>query len=103
MRILLLCSLLALAGAAQAADAPALDRTPLRATTAAGEAVLLHPTGKWEYVDGARAAEAKRVAEQYPENRVRPIDAQGGWVPGTRAVMPGDKDYNRGSLNPKTR
>ncbi len=43
------------------------------------------------------------MAAQYPENKTRPIDAQGGWLPGTRMVVPGDKEYNRGSLNPKTR
>lgn len=75
-----------------------LDRTPIEATTAKGEKVRLYPTGKWEYVDVAKAAEAKKVAEQYPENKVRPVDAQGGWMPGTKTLMPGDKDYNRGSL-----
>ncbi|HET7775600.1 MAG TPA: hypothetical protein VFK74_04475 [Azospira sp.] len=104
MRTLLLCSLLALAPAAQAqtAERP-LDRTPVEATTAQGEKVLLFPTGKWEYVDAHKAAEARKVAELYPENKVRPVDAQGGWVPGSRVLMPGDKDYNRGSLNPKSR
>jgi hypothetical protein len=78
-----------------------LDRTPVEATTAKGEKVMLYPTGKWEFVDVAKAAEAKKVAEQFPENKVRPIDAQGGWAPGTKMLMPGDKDYNRGSLNKK--
>ena len=85
-----------LTSAARAEPLP--DRTPLEATTAQGERVLLHPTGKWEYVDAQKAAEARRVAEQFPENKVRPVDAQGGWVPGSRTLMPGDKDYNRGSL-----
>jgi hypothetical protein len=83
------------------AHADTLDRTPMEATTAAGEKVLLYPTGKWAFVDTAKAAEAKKIAEQYPENNVRPVDAQGGWLPGTRTLMPGDKDYNRGSLNRK--
>lgn len=85
------------------AGAQELDRTPLEATTASGEKVRLFPNGRWEYVDTAKAAAAQQVAAQYPENKTRPIDAQGGWLPGTRTVMPGDKDYNRGSLNPKTR
>ena len=88
------------AGAVQV-HADTLDRTPIEATTAKGEKVMLHPTGKWEFVDVAKAAEAKKVAEQFPENKVRPVDAQGGWIPGTRMVMPGDKDYNRGSLGRK--
>lgn len=89
--------------AAGLAGAQELDRTPLEATTASGEKVRLFPNGRWEYVDTAKAAAAQQVAAQYPENKTRPIDAQGGWLPGTRTVMPGDKDYNRGSLNPKTR
>ncbi len=80
-----------------------LDRTPLEATTAQGDKVRLYPTGKWEYVDKVKAAAARDQAAKYPENQVRPIAAQGGWVPGSRAIMPGDKDYNRGSLNPKGR
>ena len=80
------------------AQSDGLDRTPIEATTATGEKVRLYPTGKWEFVDVAKASEAKKVAEQFPENKVRPVDAQGGWMPGTKTLMPGDKDYNRGSL-----
>ncbi len=92
----------ALALAAMAAAAETLDRTPLRAVTASGEKVLLFPNGHWEFVDTDKAAAAQKSAAQYPENRTRPIDAQGGWL-GGRVVMPGDPDYNRGSLNPKGR
>lgn len=84
------------------AGAADLDRTPVPATTNSGEKVLLHPNGHWEFVDAAKAAAARQRAEQYPENRVRPVDAQGGWF-GGRMIMPGDPDYNRGSLNPKMR
>ncbi|HEU6454684.1 MAG TPA: hypothetical protein VN201_04415 [Roseateles sp.] len=94
-KILIVAALFASAAQAQTDN---LDRTPVEATTVKGEKVHLYPTGKWEYVDTAKAAEAKKLAEQYPENKVRPIDAQGGWFPGSRTVMPGDKDYNRGSL-----
>ena len=82
---------------------PALDRTPVEAVTANGDKVRLYPTGKWEFVDAAKAAAAKQVAEQYPENKTRHVDAQGGWFGVGRTVMPGDPDYNRGSLNPKMR
>jgi len=85
--------------AAQAAAA--LDQTPLEATTADGDKVRLHPNGRWEFVDAQKAAVAQTRAAEYPENQTRPIGAQGGWMPGTRLIMPGDKDYNRGSLNPK--
>lgn len=80
-----------------------LDRTPLEAQTADGQKVRLFPNGRWEFVDAAKAIEAQKVAAEYPENKTRPIDAQGGLFGVGRLVMPGDKDYNRGSLNPKAR
>ena len=100
MRSALALVLFLAGGAALAAD---LDRTPVEATTAGGEKVRLFPNGRWEYIDAKKAAEAQQVAAQFPENKTRPIDAQGGWLPGTRMVMPGDKEYNRGSMNPKMR
>jgi len=95
---LLLAALALSAVAAAAAETP-----PLEAVTGAGERVLLHPNGRWEYVDAAKAAAAKKLAEQFPENRVRPVEGQGGWFGIGRVVMPGDPDYNRGSLSPKSR
>ena len=80
-----------------------LERTPLAATTADGQAVHLYPNGRWVFVDAARAAEAQKVAAEYPENKTRPVEAQGGVFGVGRTIMPGDKDYNRGSLNPKLR
>lgn len=95
---LLLALVAGLAGAAE------LDRAPLEAVTATGEKVRLFPNGRWEFVDVAKAAEAQQVAAQYPENKTRPVEAQGGLFGGFgRTIMPGDKDYNRGSLNPKNR
>lgn len=89
--------------AAVGLSASARDGAPVEGITAAGDKVLLHPNGRWEYLDANKAAAARKVAEQYPENRVRPADAQGGWFGLGRTVMPGDPDYNRGSLNPKMR
>ena len=85
-----------------AADA-APDRTPIEATTAQGEKVHLFPNGRWAFVDQEKAAEANKKAAQYPENNLRPADAQGGVFGVGRTILPGDKDYNRGSLNPKAR
>ncbi len=100
MRTLLLIAALA-AGPALAAE---LDRTPIEAQTADGQKVRLYPNGRWEYVDAAKAAEAQKVAAEYPENKTRPVDSQGIVIGGVgRYVMPCDKDYNRGSLNPKLR
>ena len=80
-----------------------LDRTPLGATTVDGQKVRLFPNGRWEFVDQAKAAAAQKVAAEFPENKLRPADAQGGIFGVGRTIMPGDKDYNRGSLNPKLR
>lgn len=100
MKKLLMIILLA-SGPALAAE---LDRTPLEAVTADGQQVRLFPNGRWEYVDQAKAAEAQKVAAEYPENKTRPVESQGIVIGGIgRYVMPGDKDYNRGSLNPKMR
>lgn len=88
------------AGHGLAAD---LDRTPIEATTADGQSVRLFPNGRWEFVDTAKAAAAQKVAAEYPENKARPAEAQGGLFGVGRTLMPGDKDYNRGSLNPKLR
>jgi hypothetical protein len=93
--------LLLAAGSTLAVD---LDRTPLEAVTVDGQKVRLFPNGRWEFTDAAKAAEAQQLAAQYPENKTRPIEAQGGLFGGFgRTIMPGDKDYNRGSLNPKGR
>ena len=67
------------------------------------EKVRLFPNGRWEYVDAAKAAAAQQTAAKYPENQTRPEGAQGGLFGVGRIIMPGDKDYNRGSLNPKLR
>lgn len=89
--------------AAAGVHAAELDRTPLEAVTVDGERVRLFPNGRWEYVDAAKAAAAQQKAAAYPENQTRPEGAQGGLFGVGRTVMPGDKEYNRGSLNPKLR
>lgn len=85
------------AASGMAADAP------VEATTAGGDKVLLHPNGRWEYVDQKKAQQARAVAQQYPENQGCPPGSQGGLFGFGRCIPPGDKDYNRGSLNPNRR
>ncbi len=80
-----------------------LDRTPVEATTVDGQKVRLYPNGRWEFADAAKAAQAQKIAAEYPENQTRPVEAQGGLFGVGRTIMPGDRDYNRGSLNPKLR
>lgn len=101
MRVALIAVLLGLATAG--VTAAELDRTPIEAVTVNSEKVRLFPNGRWEYVDAAKAAAAQQAAAKYPENQTRPEGAQGGLFGVGRTVMPGDKDYNRGSLNPKLR
>jgi len=85
------------------AHAGALDHTPIEAVTPQGDQVRLFPNGRWEYVDSEKAVKAKEIAAAYPENNTRPVDAQGGLFGVGRLIMPGDKDYNRGSLSGKGR
>lgn len=83
--------------------APAVMAQTVEATTAAGDKVLLHPNGRWEYVDTRKAAEARKVAEEFPENQGCPPGSQGGLFGIGRCIKPGDPDYNRGTLNPAKR
>jgi hypothetical protein len=101
--LMLLCCGLSAAAQAQSASAPVPEHLPLEAVTGTGDKVLLHPNGRWEFVDAKKAEIAKKVAEQYPENKLVPEGAQGGLFGVGRKILPGDKDYNRGSLSPKTR
>ena len=96
-------ALILLAGVIGPALGAAPDAPPIEATTAAGDKVLLHPNGRWEYVNPQKAAAARKVAEQYPENQGCPPGSQGGFFGFGRCIPPGDKDYNRGSLNPNRR
>jgi hypothetical protein len=82
---------------------PVANAQAVEATTAVGDKVLLHPNGRWEYVDARKAEQARAVAEQYPENQGCPPGSQGGLFGIGRCVKPGDRDYNRGTLNPAKR
>lgn len=68
------------------------------ATTASGDKVLLHLNGRWEFIDAKKQTEAKKVADQYPENQGCPPGSQGGFFGIGRCIPPGDKDFNRGSM-----
>jgi hypothetical protein len=108
----------ALAAAALAAVAigAAHAQAPIEATTPAGDRVLLHPDGRWEYADPAKRAAAPRPAPPAatpaaaPPAATTPL-AAGMCPPGSQAqlfgigrcVAPGDGDYNRGSLSGKGR
>ena len=77
--------------------------TDIRAVTPNGDQVTLHPNGRWEFVDSKKAAEADKVAKQFPENQGCPPGTQGGVLGLGRCVPIGDKDFNRGSMGGKGR
>jgi hypothetical protein len=69
----------------------------VEAVTAGGDRVVLHPNGRWEYVDTGKAKAAKEISQQYPENQGCPPGWQGGLLGIGRCIPPGDPDFNRGS------
>jgi hypothetical protein len=75
-------------------------QAPLEATTATGEKVKLFADGRWEYADPVKAEPQRKAREAEIE---RDRAAQGGWFGFGRKIYEGDKDYNRGSLNPSRR
>lgn len=72
----------------------------MEATTAGGEKVRLLPNGRWEYVDPVKAEPQKKARDA---EVARERSSQGGLFGIGRTIPPGDKDYNRGSLNPNRR
>jgi hypothetical protein len=72
----------------------------VEATTANGEKVKLYGDGRWEYADPVKAAPQRKARDEELE---RERTSQGGWLGIGRKVYEGDKDYNRGSLNPNRR
>jgi hypothetical protein len=83
-----------------AAPAQEAHRDAIEATTREGEKVYLLRDGRWEYAD-PKKAEPQREQRRAEEERER--TSQGGVFGVGRRIQPGDRDYNRGSLNPKLR
>lgn len=75
----------------------------ITAKTVQGDQVVLHPNGRWEFIDIKKAAVAKEVASQYEENQGCPHGTQGGFLGFGRCISKDDKDFNRGSLSGKGR
>ena len=97
---------------ALAAGAASAQSTPIEAVTPTGEKVRLLPDGRWEWVDGQKAAvqRTERAVEVKRQQDVREAElkreraAQGSGLLGLgRTIYEGDRDYNRGTLNPKMR
>lgn len=81
------------------------ENAVLNATiTPTGEQVRLLPNGRWEYVDSIKRdvmnSQTQRNEEQKNQNGML---EQGQLFGIGRKIQAGDKDYNRGTLNPKMR
>jgi hypothetical protein len=75
---------------------------PMEATTAGGDRILLHPDGRWEYADPKKRAESPlRPTAAAAQPGAGP--AQGGLFGIGRTILPGDPEYNLGSLSGKGR
>ena len=72
----------------------------IEATTATGEKVRLMANGRWEYVNPQKAVVQRQAIEA---DNARERASQGGFLGLGRRVYEGDKDFNRGTLNPKMR
>lgn len=96
---LLLCASMFFIYTAHADTAP----KDILAVTPQGDEVLLHPNGRWEFINSKKAIDAKEIAQQFPENQGCPSNTQGGFLGLGRCVSVGDKDYNRGSMSGKGR
>ena len=73
----------------------------IEAKTIAGETVILHANGKWEFVNTAKAAQAKEIAIKLDPAANCPPGSQGMFLGLGRCILPGDKDYQTGSRSGK--
>ena len=99
----------ALSAACAQTPAPIETTTPapIETTTPTGDRILLYPDGRWEYADPAKRAASPKPA---PPAAATPV-AAGACPPGSQGhlfgiggcIVPGDRDYNRGSLSGKGR
>jgi hypothetical protein len=96
----LAAAILLLALAPLVALAQQAPRDAIEATTGDGEKVYLLGDGRWEYAD-PKKAEPQREQRRVEDERERA--SQGGVFGVGRRIQPGDREYNRGSLNPKLR
>ncbi len=94
---LLLISIFFSASSAYAAD----DHPDIEALTSSGEKVILHATGKWEFVNTQKAATAKEIAIKLDPAANCPPGSQGTFFGFGRCILPGDKDYQTGSRSGK--
>lgn len=100
-RLLLSCLLFcSIVSSVHAADAAVEDK-PIEAVTSAGDKVILHPSGRWEFVEASKAAAAQEVAKKYPTHQGCPPGWQGGLLGIGRCIPPDDPAFVRGSRGGK--
>jgi len=89
-----------------ALPALAQQKLDVEATTTGGQKVILHPDGHWDFADGPQPAVESKPAQPTTTQSASqgcPPGWQGGLLGFGRCIPPGDKDYNRGTLNPSKR
>jgi len=97
-----LAKILVLAICISASTVYATDTHPdIEAQTSNGETVILHPNGKWEFVNTQKAAKAKEIAIKLDPAANCPPGSQGTFFGFGRCILPGDKDYQTGSRSGK--
>ena len=92
--LVLMVSLMLTAGSALAQE------QAIEAVTANGEKVRLFGNGRWEFANEQKAVAQRQAVEA---DLARERSSQGGFFGMGRRLYEGDKDYNRGTLNPKMR
>ncbi len=92
--LLLMVSLMLSVGGAWAQE------QAIEAVTANGEKVRLFGNGRWEFANEQKAVVQRQAVEA---DLARERSSQGGFFGMGRRLYEGDKDYNRGTLNPKMR
>lgn len=71
------------------------------AKTAAGDEVILHPNGYWEYVDAQKAAVAKTKVEKIAREEGCPKGTRASFFGIGRCIANDDPALKRGSLGGK--
>ena len=93
-------TLVMLVSLALPAGAVLAQEQAIEAVTANGEKVRLFGNGRWEFVNEQKAVAQRQAVEA---DLARERSSQGGFLGIGRRLYEGDKDFNRGSLNPKLR
>jgi len=88
----------------------AQQKLDVEATTAGGQKVILHPGGRWDFAGGPQPAATATESKPAQPATATQSASQGcppGWQGGLfgigHCIPPGDKDYNRGTMNPSKR